>query len=184
MCRSGRPSERPRLCRVKDRSFLYRFSKIAGTLNSASNYSRYEGLLIGGQAMPKILLAGNDFRLLGTRAAVLGRTGASVVCCSAVEASGIISTERFDLVVLCHTLSDQEAERMIGVIQRRWPGTRILQVVSDLWRDKFYSDSNVTRTTTEPSRLIRCTRELLETLPNHHIEEAAARPQVSGTRAN
>jgi hypothetical protein len=42
--------------------------------------------------MSSVLLAGEDFRLLATRAAVLAKTGASVVCCGVVEGLGY--TER------------------------------------------------------------------------------------------
>ncbi|MCU1226283.1 MAG: hypothetical protein JWQ42_4376 [Edaphobacter sp.] len=124
--------------------------------------------------MPKILLAGNDFRLLGTRAAVLGKTGASVVCCSASETREIIRTEKFDLVVLCHTLSDQEAAQIIDIVRRHWPQTRTLQVVFDGAVERPYRETDLNATSSaEPSRLVRRTTELLQALPHHHIEEAA-----------
>lgn len=130
--------------------------------------------------MPKILLAGSDFRLLGTRAAVLGRTGASVVCCSAAEAFGIISTEKFDLVVLCHTLSDEDADRISCEIHGRWPETRILQVLSDLWKDPLHSRGHVvSNSSAEPSRLVRYITNLLQSLPNHRLEEASRRTLIS-----
>lgn len=122
--------------------------------------------------MPKILLAGNDFRLLGTRAAVLGKTGASVVCCSASETREIIRTEKFDLVVLCHTLSDQEANEIIETVRRLWPHARTLQVVFDGAREKPYRATELDATSSaEPSRLVRRTAELLQALPNHYIEK-------------
>jgi DNA-binding response OmpR family regulator len=128
--------------------------------------------------MPNILLAGNDFRLLGTRAAVLGKTGASVVCCSASETREIIRTEKFDLVVLCHTLSDQEATQIIDTVRRLWPQARTLRVVFDSARERPYKATELDATcSAEPSRLIRRATALLSALPNHHIEEAAGGAQ-------
>jgi len=125
--------------------------------------------------MPKILLAGNDFRLLGTRAAVLGKTGASVVCCSASETREIIKTEKFDLVVLCHTLSDQEADQIIATVRRLWPQARTLQVVFDGARERPYRATELDATSSaEPSRLVRRTMELLQALPNHHVIKETA----------
>jgi len=125
--------------------------------------------------MPKILLAGNDFRLLGTRAAVLGKTGASVVCCSASETREIIKTEKFDLVVLCHTLSDQEADQIIATVRRLWPQARTLQVVFDGARERPYRATELDATSSaEPSRLVRRTMELLQALPKHHVIKETA----------
>jgi hypothetical protein len=39
--------------------------------------------------VPKILLAGHDIHLLGTRAAVLAKTGADVISCMGSKAVGM-----------------------------------------------------------------------------------------------
>jgi DNA-binding response OmpR family regulator len=122
--------------------------------------------------MPKILLAGEDLRLLGTRAAVLGKTGAEVACCSALEARNILERECFDLVVLCHTLTDIESAELTGIIHRRWPDARILTVVSDVAQERLYRGVEFEATiSSDPSRLIHRASELLQGLPNHRIEE-------------
>jgi len=118
--------------------------------------------------MPKILLVGNDFRLLGTRAAVLGRTGASVVCGNTVQAPKILSAEKFDLVVLCHTLPVEEVEKTTAIIHRLCPQTKILQVVSDVWRESRYryKDNGLDATSSaEPNCLIHRAAELLQMMP-------------------
>ena len=60
--------------------------------------------------MPKILLVGQDVRLLETRSAVLKKTGAEVVYCVGCQVFDVVALESPDLVVLCHSLSEVEAE--------------------------------------------------------------------------
>lgn len=126
--------------------------------------------------MPKILLAGNDVRLLGTRAAVLGTTGATVTCCGAARAFDVIGGERFDLVVLCHTLSDEESNRIAQEVHRRWPQTRILQVLSGVWGDKLFKRAEpVVTSTAEPRQLVRRATELLGAIAGSSMEGTASR---------
>jgi CheY-like chemotaxis protein len=123
-----------------------------------------------GEAMQTILLAGNDLRLLDTRAAVLSRTGASVVCCVADKALGLIQTSKFDLVVFCHTISDEDARQLSHEVRQLWPQTRILQVVSDIAREKIYKGIELDATSaSDPNRLVRCTTELLDELARHSL---------------
>jgi CheY-like chemotaxis protein len=130
--------------------------------------------------MPKIILAGNDFRLLVTRAAVLGRTGASVVCCSAAEALGAIPKEKFDLAVLCHTISDDDAHELSEVIHRLWPKTKILRVVSNVAPDMLCKGAEFDAiSAAEPRRLIRRTSEMLEMLPTHDPGETTSGARIS-----
>ncbi len=123
--------------------------------------------------MPKILLVGQDFRLLATRAAVLAKTHASVACCNAVEAMKVLESETFDLVVLCHSLAEKQTVEITNAVHRRWPVTRILLVVSNVGQERFYKDIAFDATSLpEPNRLIHRAAELLEGLPNHRIEES------------
>jgi CheY-like chemotaxis protein len=123
--------------------------------------------------MPKILLVGQDFRLLATRAAVLAKTHANVVCCSAIEALKILDGERFDLVVLCHSLTESEVARVTETVHRRWAATRILLVVSNVAQERLYKGVDFDATSLpDPDRLIGRTAELLQDLPNHRIEES------------
>jgi DNA-binding response OmpR family regulator len=122
--------------------------------------------------MSKILLVGNDLRLLTTRAAVLGKTNASVVCCSAVEAMKVLETETFNLVVLCHSLEEKQAAEIIEMVHGRLPETRILMVVSDVSQEGFYKGGPFDATSsTEPNRLIQRVSELLRELPNSRLGE-------------
>lgn len=123
--------------------------------------------------MPKILLVGQDFRLLATRAAVLAKTNASVVCCNAVEYSKIFQSEAFDLVVLCHSLAEKQAAEITEAVHRRWPRTRVLLVVADVLQERLYKGVKFDATSSpDPNRLVHRTTELLEALPHHRLEEA------------
>lgn len=122
--------------------------------------------------MYKILLAGQDFRLLATRAAVLEKANAKVVCCNAAETLKILECEAFDLIVLCHSLAETDAARITIATHRRWPRTRILMIISGMSRERFYRGVKFDATSPpDPGHLIRNTTELLEALPDHHIEE-------------
>jgi DNA-binding response OmpR family regulator len=112
--------------------------------------------------MSKVLLLGNDLHLLETRAAVLRKTGASVVCCDAEDAVGMLALDTFDLVVFCHTIFDDDAQRLSHEIHRQWPQVKILQVISDVMREKFYKGVELNATSVaEPGELLRRTTELL-----------------------
>jgi DNA-binding response OmpR family regulator len=124
--------------------------------------------------MSKILLAGNDFRLLATRAAVLAKTKASVVCCNAVEAMTVLEREAFDLAVLCHSLTERQVADVTKRVHERLPKARILLVLSDVASESTYRGIDIDATSSaNPRDLIKSASELLTTLPNHHLEEAS-----------
>lgn len=123
--------------------------------------------------MPKILLVGQDFRLLATRAAVLAKTDASVVCCNALEAMKILENESFELIVLCHSLAEKQASEITDAVHHRWPKTRILMVVSNIAQERLYRGVEFDATSSpDPNRLVHRTAELLEGLPHHRLEES------------
>jgi CheY-like chemotaxis protein len=132
--------------------------------------------------MPKILLVGQDFRLLATRAAVLAKTDASVVCCNALEAMKLLESENFALVVLCHSLAEAQAAQITDAVHRRWPKTRVLMVVSNVAQERLYRGVEFDATSLpDPNHLVHRTAELLEGLPHHRLEESmrAERRQIA-----
>jgi hypothetical protein len=116
--------------------------------------------------VPKILLIGDDFRLLATRAALLIKTGASTVCCNAAEMQRDLEGESFDLVVLCHSLSEEHAQKAVAFVRQRWPEAKIFLIESSVPLDKTFDgvalDGMVSST---PSTLLAQIRELLAALP-------------------
>jgi len=122
--------------------------------------------------MPKILLAGQDVRLLETRAAVLKKTGAEVLYCTQSYVLDVLVSEKPDLVVLCHSLGRGDAEALADKIRVCSPKTRVLMVVSQGSEEKQYQDAKFdAMILPEPVRLIKRATELLERPPYGYARE-------------
>jgi|SRR5438270_6384895 len=116
-----------------------------------------------GASMCRILLAGNDSRLLATRAAVLAKTGADVVYSNPMETLEILDRETFDLVVLCHTLAEEEVAVFADKVHQKIPGAKILMVTSELGGYGMHADSKIDATSMpEPAHLVALAKELLQ----------------------
>ncbi|MCU1247661.1 MAG: hypothetical protein JWQ49_690 [Edaphobacter sp.] len=113
--------------------------------------------------MFRILLAGSDSRLLATRAAVLSKTGATVVHHSPIETLEVLDRQTFDLVVLCHTLSESEIGMIADKVHRKISGAKILMVTSELDGYRIRVDGKIDATAMpEPGHLIALAKELLQ----------------------
>lgn len=129
--------------------------------------------------MSKILLAGNDSKLLATRAAVLAQTHANVTCCIALEALEALDRESFDLVVLCHSLTPSQAAAITERVHQRQPKISVLLVASGVSPELLSSGIPFDATCScEPNHLVARTSELLSSLSNRPVERPA-RP-ISG----
>ena len=118
--------------------------------------------------MARILLIGDDESLLATRAEVLKRTGAYIACASAKQAKPLLERELFDVLVLCHSLSERISGDLCDFAHRRWPEIKIL-VVSAVGVEYPMAGTDLT-SRAEPGRLIEQTKHLLERLPHHRLE--------------
>jgi len=124
--------------------------------------------------MPKIVLAGQDVRLLETRAEVLKKTGAEVFYCVGSQALNVVASEMPDLLVLCHSLHHEEAEAIAERVHAVCSKTKVLLVVSQMFEEKRYHDANFDAASLpEPERLIKRSTELLAGLPYHPLAEIA-----------
>jgi CheY-like chemotaxis protein len=113
--------------------------------------------------MFRILLAGSDSRLLATRAAVLAKTGASVVHRNPMETIEILDRETFDLVVLCHTLPESDVAVIVDRVHQKISGAKILMVTSELDGCRIQGDSKIDATSMPaPEHLVALAKELLE----------------------
>jgi hypothetical protein len=109
-----------------------------------------------------ILSVGEDFDLLKTRAEVLRRTGANVLCSSGRSALKFIGEWEFDLIVLCHTVAQEDAGRITKAAHSLGAKTLVLLVVSDRVHELDYSGISLdARAFVEPDCLIRSAVELL-----------------------
>ena len=125
--------------------------------------------------MPKILLIGDDFRLLATRAALLTKTGASTVCCNPAEMQKDLGRETFDLAVLCHSLSEEAAHEAVGYVHRRWPEAKIFLVESSVLLEKTFDgvalDGTISST---PGTLLEQMSAVLAALPKGGVHEGTS----------
>jgi hypothetical protein len=113
--------------------------------------------------MFRILLAGSDSRLLATRAAVLAKTGADVVHRNTMEAINILDREAFELVVLCHSLQQEDVAVIVDKVHQKIPGAKILLVTSALDGYELYPDTKIDATSIpEPGHLVALAKELLQ----------------------
>ncbi len=76
--------------------------------------------------MQKILCVGLDARLLYTRNLVLQQTGAEVYSAKVEPALALLEAQYFDVLVLCHSLAEQDLDRVCRTASLFWPVTRLL----------------------------------------------------------
>ena len=76
--------------------------------------------------MGNVLAIGHDIHLLHTRSLVLEQTGAEVYGARLEPALALLEAQFFDVVVLCHTLSEQETLRVCKLVELFWPLTRLV----------------------------------------------------------
>jgi DNA-binding NarL/FixJ family response regulator len=106
--------------------------------------------------MTVVLSAGHDHTLLAIRNMVLAQSGYKVVsAATAVEFIDRFFDGDFDLVILCHTIPEDERRRMADIVHQQSPSTPVV-VLSD--------------GTTNPSNYATATvaadvRDLLQALP-------------------
>ena len=81
--------------------------------------------------MTVVLSAGHDHTLLAIRNMVLGQSGYQVVSAStAAEFMERFFAGDFDLVILCHTIPEDERRRMADIVHKQSPSTPVV-VLSD-----------------------------------------------------
>lgn len=80
------------------------------------------------KSQAQILLIGKDETLLHTRQLILGTFFQVKTAGRVSHATGILAGQRFDLIVLCDLLSDEERRRVDDLIQHQKPATQILNM--------------------------------------------------------
>ena len=112
--------------------------------------------------MLTILAVGEDTGLLKTRAEVLRRTGANVLCCSGAAALKYITEWEFDLIVLGLTVRQQDADQISEAAHRNGAKTLVLLLITDKVREEEYKSVNIdAKSFAEPGCLVRSATELL-----------------------
>jgi DNA-binding response OmpR family regulator len=115
-----------------------------------------------------ILSVGEDFDLLRTRAEVLRKPGANVLCSTGAAALKFIAEWDFDLIILCHSVRRWDAIRITEAAHRRGSKALVSLLVSDpVEEQEFDGISFDAKTFVEPACLIRSTAELLNRQAPH-----------------
>jgi hypothetical protein len=115
------------------------------------------------QSPPSILLYGHDLALLETRRLVLLRTG-----CSVWTASNLAAMEKtcaslpITLLVLCHTLSQQECERALELARRHRRELKSMVVTAGTYSPACSTEEMALDLFAGPAMLVATVRGLLE----------------------
>ena len=113
--------------------------------------------------MSNVLLVGEDEQLLQIRAALLRTIGAKTACCTGSTAIAIQECQHCELVVLCHSLSEERRSALAENVRTRWPETHVLLVTPTKALEQSASDAGVIAISSmDPYALIRHAEELLE----------------------
>jgi len=130
--------------------------------------------------MLTILAIGEDADLLKTRSEILRTMGANVMCVRGVNALSFIKKWEFDLIVICHTVSEALAEQVTEFAHAKGSKTLVLLVLSDAVHSKEYVDMQVdARTMSDPQSVLRFTKHLLTRrasagpLPRHSVQQSS-----------
>lgn len=112
--------------------------------------------------LPTILCLGEDPDLLGTRAMLLESLGADVRRATSIaEALEKVAGEQFDLIVLCHSLRQNDAVAICDAVRERKPPPLILKITRSFGfeeeRAQLLCDAIVDA---HPATLTECVRGL------------------------
>ncbi len=105
-----------------------------------------------------VLSGGNDARLLNTRNAVLKQAGYHVVSAfSSLELLEKFFSGDYDVVVLCHSVPEQEQEKLAQAIHRYSPSTPVATIVLN-GQSRPFADAHIPN---DPLMLVQCLPDLL-----------------------
>jgi hypothetical protein len=79
----------------------------------------------------RILSFGRDSLLLDIRRCLFAIYFDSILASTLAEIESLQATPVVDLLILCHTLSEQECYRATAITHRRWPAVQILSLCCD-----------------------------------------------------
>jgi hypothetical protein len=82
-----------------------------------------------GEDMATILAVGQDEGLLSSRSAVLRKCNVEVITARPSEAREILVAQKFDLLVLCHTLSSDDMNDLVQLARQQRSDIQVLEVL-------------------------------------------------------
>lgn len=110
---------------------------------------------------PQVLMVSRDDILLHTRQLILGAFFEVRTAGRMREAEELISRRRFDLIVLCYTLSEKECRQVLDLIAEQKPRPSVLMLTALGSRPAEPQFVQVTMTEAGPYYLLKKSAELL-----------------------
>lgn len=115
------------------------------------------------KTQPTALQFGKDTSLLESRSAILETTGLAVINVYSVrQCISEILARNFDLIVLCHSVSQEEREQVASFVHTRNPATPVL-LISTFYEKDREIDVIVD---CEPEHLVKNVKEILSHQPH------------------
>ena len=111
--------------------------------------------------MRAILAIGQDDDLLNTRVAVLRHAKAEVTSARAEEAIRLLEQNRFDLLVLCHTVPPPKVQNIVATAQSLNAKVRVLTMAVRPNNIDVADNLVLDEAPTEPARLVAKVSEIL-----------------------
>ncbi len=110
--------------------------------------------------MPKLILSvGRDLQLLKKRTTALNGAGYTVVAATDPrQAIEDMFNGDFDLVLLCHSLTNEERQRFAGIVRNYSPSTPVV-IISDLEGRKYPYGTRTVRCYSE--QILAAVRDML-----------------------
>lgn len=109
----------------------------------------------------KVLVFSRDPLLLETRRLILGAFFQARGAGSIEDAEALLAMHRFDLIILCSTLSDQECDRVVELAEFQKPRPHILILSPPGCNPPRSSADNMLMTESGPYQLLKRSAEIL-----------------------
>jgi len=110
---------------------------------------------------PLVLVVSRDATLLQTRQLILGAFFRVQGAGRAREAEEMISTHRFDLIILCYTLAEQDSRSIIELAAEQKPRPRVLLLTPTGIQSTGPAPGHAVMSEAGPFYLLKKTAELL-----------------------
>jgi hypothetical protein len=128
-----------------------------------------------------VLLFGNDAHLLESRRMVLECAGCKVYVATRLLTLNLILADKpIDLLILCHSLSTEECERVKSVVQGHSPKVKVLTLTAGDFPPCIASGDRMVSTGGGPKALLNAVDQITGKIPPS--SEAGVRRQAMGGR--
>ncbi len=127
--------------------------------------------------MAQILSIGLDSDLLVSRALALEETGAETLSFKVEPALLLLAGEFYDVVVLCHTLDEQDVARVCRVVDLYWPLTRVVIMTGTHDQAPQHTDlDGAVSWHSHAFSLLQCVKQVLSESPLRQAHDAIIIP--------